>query len=239
MSTQPNTPALKQYEFYPYANIFPLLEGPSFEAFVEDMEDRGQEHLVWLFEDKILDGRNRYRACQRNGIEVRVQTYTGTDPIGFVLSSNLHRRHLSESQRAIVAAKLASLSIGANQHTAKGPSIEKASKLLNVGHASIERAKKVLRVGDPSLVEAVVKGGITVSAAAAIADQPKDQQQKAMKAKGKGKTERAAKKTIFDRLENIWDDADRATQEAFVEAKYKELKKLIREVDQKGEKAAA
>jgi len=96
-----------------------------------------------------------------------VKEYTGDDPIGFVLSANLHRRHLNESQRAMVGAKLTKLALGANQHTkGQGPSIEEAAKLLNVGHASIERAKKVLGSGNQQIVNEVQEGKTSVSAAA-------------------------------------------------------------------------
>ena len=95
--------APKKYEVHDIANIFPLLEGPGFDALVEDIEKRGQQDPVWLYEGKILDGRNRYRALEKVGLEALVRSYTGDDPIGFVLSANLHRRHLNESQRAMVA----------------------------------------------------------------------------------------------------------------------------------------
>jgi hypothetical protein len=136
----------KTYEVHPIANIFPLLDenSPAFKAFVEDIEKRGQQEQIWIFEGKILDGRNRYLACQRLGLEPKTRVYLGDDPIGFVLGVNLHRRHLDESQRAMVGAKLASLGVGANQHSKGGTSIDVASKLVNVGRASIDRARKVL-----------------------------------------------------------------------------------------------
>jgi hypothetical protein len=58
-----------------------------------------------LFEGKILDGRNRYRACVESGAAVRTTTYDGNDPRGFVRAENLLRRHLDESQRAMAAAR--------------------------------------------------------------------------------------------------------------------------------------
>jgi len=120
---------LKVYEFHPIADIFPMLDENSvgFKALVEDIKERKQQEPVWLFEEKILDGRNRYRACQQLGIEVEVRHYHKQDPIGFVLSVNLHRRHLNESQRAMVAAKLADLDVGANQ-TTEGTPIGVAAK---------------------------------------------------------------------------------------------------------------
>jgi hypothetical protein len=142
---------LKTYEFHPLADIFPMLDENSvgFKALVEDIKERGLQDSIWLFEEKILDGRNRYRACQLLGIDVHVRTYhkPKPDPIGFVLSVNLHRRHLNEGQRAMVAAKLASLDLGANQHS-EGTSIDAASKLLNVSRSSVDRARTILAKGD-------------------------------------------------------------------------------------------
>ena len=58
--------------------------------------------------DRILDGRNSYRACLQLGLAPRFQPWDGAGtPEAFVVSNNLHRRHLNESQRALVAARLA------------------------------------------------------------------------------------------------------------------------------------
>jgi ParB-like chromosome segregation protein Spo0J len=169
------TKAPKAYEFHPYADLFPPLDKDSigFKALTEDIRAHRQYEPVILFEGKILDGRNRYRACQHLGRDVVTRDYVGTDPIGFVLSVNLHRRHLNTSQRAMVAAKLTSLEKGANQHS-EGTSIEVASKLLNVGRASIERARQVLAHGDPSLIEEVEQGKTSVTDAAKKPEEPED-----------------------------------------------------------------
>jgi hypothetical protein len=160
MTTRPLEP-------HPIAGLFPLLDKDSigFKALIEDIKANRQHDPVILYEGKILDGRNRYRACEHLGIDVATREYVGSDPIGFVLSVNLHRRHLNTSQRAMVAAKLADLEPGANQQT-PGTSIEVAAKLLNVGRASVERARAVLKKGDLSAIEAVEKGETTVTDAA-------------------------------------------------------------------------
>jgi hypothetical protein len=72
----------------------------------------------------------------------------GDDPLAFVISANLRRRHLSESQRAMVAAKLATLKRGDNQHSPIGETSQAtAAELLNVGKRSVERARKVIDHG--------------------------------------------------------------------------------------------
>ena len=87
-----------KYEVHPLATIFPDIEGQAFNTLVEDIKERGQQEAVWLFESKILDGKNRAKACELLGKEPLTRPYTGDDPVGFVLSANLHRRHLDESQ---------------------------------------------------------------------------------------------------------------------------------------------
>jgi N6-adenosine-specific RNA methylase IME4 len=162
-------------EFHPLAEIFPLLDGEAFAALVADIRAHGLHEPIVVHEGKILDGRNRFRACEQAGVAPRFESYKGNDPLGYVISLNLKRRHLSESQRAMVAASIATLKLGANQHS-EGPSIEGASRLLNVGHASVERAKIVQREGAPELVQAVESGTVKVSVAADIATLSKDEQ---------------------------------------------------------------
>lgn len=86
------------------------------------------------------------------------------------MSKNLHRRHLSETQRAAVAAKLATLPRGANQHRTEGPSIDasysrdEAAEMLNVGRASVDRAKTVYRDGTPEEIEKMETGEAALDA---------------------------------------------------------------------------
>ena len=128
-------------EFHPVANIFPLVEGAEFDEFVADIRQHGLHEPIIVYGDKILDGRNRYRACLAAGIEPTFTVYQGDDPVAYVISLNLRRRHLDESQRAMVAAKLATLKLGDNQHS-EGLPIGRSSELLNVGERSIARARE-------------------------------------------------------------------------------------------------
>ena len=133
-------------QFHPLADIFPLVEGAEFDELVADIREHGLHEPIVVFEDKILDGRNRYRACEAAGLEPTFTVYTGDDPVAYVISLNLRRRHLSESQRAMVAAKLATLKLGDNQHS-EGLPIGRSSELLNVGERSVARAREVTHVG--------------------------------------------------------------------------------------------
>ena len=123
-----------------------------------------------------LDGRNRYRACLRAGVEPRYRDYEGDDPCGFVVSANIRRRHLDESQRALIAAKLANMTRGSNQHAPIGAtSNAQAAVLLNVGHGTVERAKQVLRECPPDVVQQIERGERTVNSALRDLKQSKQQ----------------------------------------------------------------
>jgi ParB-like chromosome segregation protein Spo0J len=185
-------------DFHPLANLFPLLDGTEFEALVADIEKHGCREPIHTLDGKVLDGRNRWRACQQLGITPEVIEYTGNDPAAFVISLNLRRRHLNESQRAMVAAELATLQNG--QRKSGSPIGEaavtqgEAGKTLNVSKRQVERARKVRAKGSPELIQAVEQGEVSVSAAAEIADQPKAEQKKIVK-KGKPAVQAAAKKS--------------------------------------------
>ena len=165
------------YEVHPLAEIFPPLEGPAFDALVADIMARGLQELIWLYQGKILDGRNRYRACQQAGCEPKTRNYEGDDPVGFVLSANLHRRHLNESQRAMVAAKLVTTKLGDNRWKV-GQSIDQptAAKMLNVSTKSVQRAKEVCDKATFNIQKFVQSGKVPVSVAAKVAALPKQKQ---------------------------------------------------------------
>jgi hypothetical protein len=67
-------------ESHPLANLFPLLEGSEFEELVADIKANGLVEPIVMFEDKILDGRNRYRACLAAGVEPAFRPFMGDDP---------------------------------------------------------------------------------------------------------------------------------------------------------------
>jgi N6-adenosine-specific RNA methylase IME4 len=141
---------------------------------------------------------------------MKFEQYTGNDPVGYVISANLRRRHLSESQRGIVAAKLANMKSGARTDLAPidARSQGDAARLLNVGERTVERAAVVIARGAPDLRKAVEAGAVKVSAAAIIAGElPADEQveivargpkelQKAASALNKAKRERNRAKRV-------------------------------------------
>jgi N6-adenosine-specific RNA methylase IME4 len=95
--------------FHPIANLFPLINGPEFDALVSDIAANGLIEPIWLnsSDNSIIDGRNRYRACLAAGVTPTFRRWDGNGGlVQFVLSLNLHRRHLTSSQLAAIAVEV-------------------------------------------------------------------------------------------------------------------------------------
>lgn len=163
---------------HPAAELFPIMAPADLDTLAADIKANGQRKPIILHDGLILDGRNRYEACRKLGIDAETMDWAGRgDPAAFVISMNLHRRHLSESQRAMVAKRYASRKIGDNQHAQIcAPSQDEAAKLLNVSRRSVQLAAVVQDRGTPELAQAVDRGDIPVSTAAKLVDLPKDRQ---------------------------------------------------------------
>jgi ParB-like chromosome segregation protein Spo0J len=172
---------MSELEFHPIANLFPLMQGQEFDALVLDIKTNGLREAITLLDDKILDGRNRYRACVAAGVEPIFRQYDGNgSPLAFVISLNLHRRHLDESQRGMVAAKVATLRDGERQvgKFAEVPTQPEAAKMLNVSERTTRSARKVLDHGTPEMIAAVEQAKIAVSVAASFSHKEPEMQRK-------------------------------------------------------------
>jgi hypothetical protein len=140
-------------EYSPYAEIFPMLGEVELAELAEDIQANGLREPIVLDGDRILDGRNRLEACRLAGVEPRFDHYNGDDPLGYVISLNLHRRHLNESQRSMVAANIATMTRGDNQHAPiEATSQGEAARLLNVSRSAVQRAHQVRAKGAPTSV---------------------------------------------------------------------------------------
>lgn len=176
--------------FHPYADLFPLMEGDQFAELVADIKANDLREKIVVWDGAILDGRNRYRAALAAGLlenddePDRVKYFSrfvpavDGDPLSFVISKNLQRRHLSDIQRASVAGKIVNLRPG---HPGKNPPIggistEQAAATLNVAARQVERARLVHEQGVSELRGALDRGEIAISAAERIARLPQAEQ---------------------------------------------------------------
>lgn len=170
------------------ANIFPLDE-EHLDELAADIKANGLRVPIERLNGKVIDGRRRLRACEKAGITPQFRDVTATDPVSYVLSLNLHRRHLTPGQLSMVGArarqfydeqakqrqKEAGKSHGrgkvvenlpqANAGTAR----DAVGKAVGVSGKSIDHATRVLAKAEPEVVKAVDEGRMAVSAAAALA----------------------------------------------------------------------
>lgn len=197
------------YEHHEIASIFPLFADSELEALTQDIRNHGLREAIWLYEGKILDGRNRYTACTQAGVMPSFRLYEGMDPVGFVVSLNLHRRHLNESQRGMVSANIARLAAHRPKENKTEtapigavniPTQYEAAQMLNVGRRTVQRARVVQDEGAPELIEQVVQGNVAVSTASEVATLPREEQAEIV-AKGEKAILEAAKRIKNEKLE--------------------------------------
>ena len=172
--------------FHPAANLFPLMPDEELAELAKDIAANGLRESIMLAADgSILDGRNRYRACMAAGITPRFAAYAGDDPLGYVVSLNLHRRHLTPTQRAMVAVDMLPLleqQAKERQATSEpgvyggkplrekvpeavnGKATEHAAAAVKVNPRYVSDAKRIVEKA-PELVEPMRRGEVTLQQA--------------------------------------------------------------------------
>jgi hypothetical protein len=93
-------------KFHPVSNIFPMMSESEFQELKDDIAKNGLIEPIYTYQDKIIDGRNRYTACTEIGVKPKFKKWlnnNGVLLVDFVISLNLKRRHLTASQRAMSA----------------------------------------------------------------------------------------------------------------------------------------
>lgn len=160
------------YPSHPLAEIFPMIPEQDRKLLADDIVTFGQRDPIILLEGMVLDGRNRQWACEFAQVEPVYEEYTGDDPLNFVLSKNLHRRHLSESQRALVAASIVDWANGVNQKTAGCANLpaRRAAEKLSISERAVKSAKRIRETAAPELIEAIRTGKVSIHAGEALSE---------------------------------------------------------------------
>lgn len=225
---------MSEFEVHPLASIFPSMSDDQFADLVADIEQNGLIEKITLYQGKIIDGIHRYKALRKLDRTIQWSDYTGDDPVRFVVSKNLRRRHLNESQRAMIAASICNLKEGTpigSRGNSETRSIDRVSisetqagKMMKVGQATVTRAKKVRRKGAPEVIAAVENGELSVNAAAKIVDEPDKEKQK-QKVKAKKAAPRKAKArsvTVISQASQLqslsWSEATSESRQRFIHA---------------------
>jgi len=148
-------------DFHPLAKLFPLIVGEAFKSLCDDIELHGLIHPIVTLDGAILDGRNRFLACQAVEVEPRFEPYTGDNPLAYVIASNLHRRHLTDSQRSMIAARLMSRSAG-GRRAVHVTTRQDAAGLLNVTPTMVDQARRIVNHGTIDQIAEVDRGDVKV-----------------------------------------------------------------------------
>jgi ParB-like chromosome segregation protein Spo0J len=174
--------AMPEYTAHRFSEYFPPMTAEEIKVLGADILSNRLKEPIWLHDGMILDGNNRYRACLKIGYPLKETDFrkfdpaTQGDPLKFVISANLHRRHLNESQRALIATRLVNSKLGCNQYNGAGVTALAAAQMLGVSEATVKMAKKVAEKGAPEILEQVQKGELRLGAANQVVSKSKDQQ---------------------------------------------------------------
>ena len=179
-----------KYRFHPACTAFPQLPEADLQDLADDIAANGLRNPIVLWEGKILDGRNRYLACEIAGVEPRFIDFEGEDPIGWVVSQNLVRRHLTASQKAVVALDLLPLlekeakqrQRRSNEYRGNGRLAQKCADRNGTGKAAEAAARivgaspryvemvKSINTKAPELLDKIRSGELTVLVANRLAE---------------------------------------------------------------------
>jgi hypothetical protein len=158
-----------------------MLSDSELQELADDIKANGLQQNIMVHEGKILDGRNRHAACQIAGVPIEnfITQYEGSDPVGYVISANLKRRHLGVGARAMIAEKLATATVGGDHSTnsTNGVTLARIAKQTNVGTTSATTARAIsktapevaadVKAGKISLNEGAKRAGVAKKAKAA------------------------------------------------------------------------
>jgi hypothetical protein len=156
--------------------------------------------VLWAGHSKtVIDGHNRYRICEKLKKDfktVALPFKTKDEVKAWMLRNQMGRRNLSESQRGMLAAQLATLGHGqkkADAQSCASATQNEAADEAGVSRRTVQSARKVIEQGAPELQKAVTDGDISVASAAVLAEKPKAEQKKIV-AKGEAAVKSAVKK---------------------------------------------
>lgn len=145
------------------ADIFPMLDEDDLKALSEDIKENGlREPLVLAKVNKktvLVDGRNRREACKLAKIDPDyVYLDEDENPAAYVISANIHRRHMTKSQRAMAVAMVYPESTNKG---GRGKTCGKFPQVYRFDRTMLSDARTILRQA-PDLARKVLSGIIPI-----------------------------------------------------------------------------
>lgn len=163
------------------ADVLPMMGDDEYAAFKADISAHGLREPIVLHEGRIVDGRNRYRACRELNLEPTTTTWDAKGSlVSFIASMNVHRRHLTSSQKAIIAAEyepMFAAEAKERQHAGKpangtlanslakpshsGRAAEQAAKATGTNRQYVTDAKSI-KAKSPEIAAKIKSGELTI-----------------------------------------------------------------------------
>ncbi len=186
-----------QMEYHELADLFDLLEGDEYQKLVQDIQENGLLDPITTYQGKILDGRNRYRACLDAEVEPVFREYNGDDPLAYVVSQNILRRHDDLNAKGLLALRLLpKLEEQAKERQRKhagtapgrkkdetdptpvsgviaGEARQQAAKMVGIGTSTVSAMKKIEQT-DPDVLKLVQKKKTDISNARKLINAPEE-----------------------------------------------------------------
>jgi hypothetical protein len=161
---------LHELSVHPATDLFPLLDDDDLAVLAADIKANGLRQPVVLdTEGLILDGRNRLAACRLAGVGPEFVSYEGKEPEMYVISANVHRRHMTTGARAMATAMvLQSIGKRRNGRWARGSVPVTSGSGSNGWSQRMAEAGLVVDAADPELCRRVLSGEVTLDAALAV-----------------------------------------------------------------------
>lgn len=207
---------IDDYKQHPLSAVFPPMPDPEYLSLCSSIATHGLDKPIVVLDGMVLDGWHRLNACCEQDIAPRFVDYTSAmNPAAWVVIQNVERRHLTPSQRAMIAARMIKLNAECNpgvEATPSGLNVAIATRVnpgtsaskitqfdaadaLGVDRTAVCRAEAVLSKATPDVIEACECGEIGVRTAAEIAELPPKAQERvasAVKTKGRARARQLA-----------------------------------------------
>jgi ParB-like chromosome segregation protein Spo0J len=170
------------HNIHPVANIFPEISEEELKILADDIKKHGLREPIILYDEKIIDGRSRYAACKIAAVSPRFRIWEGNSSlVDYVLSLNLHRRHLTPGQKAAIAAEALphyeaeakerqrlsqgkGVKVLQDCSTLKGESAEHAAHAIGASPRNVYEIKKI-KAANPNLHQKIKEGKLSIPAA--------------------------------------------------------------------------
>ena len=155
-----------------------MMSKDEFDSLCQDIAKNGLIEPIWTHENKIIDGRNRFNACEEVGVKPEFREWSGDGSlVAFVVSLNLHRRHLTSGQRAVLSLDVLPILEkenpqggdrrsdnfqGGNVSTLnEGKNRDKAAEMFQTNNHYVQDAKKIQKEA-PELLDKVRSGELSL-----------------------------------------------------------------------------